>query len=102
MCVHSTVMRQTKDKTERLVVHLFSDLNTTAFHALPSDDVPLREEVVPIHNIRVTFSPAYRFRTIRLEPEGKELKIEKTPAGTSVVVPRLNVHSMVVGELEAR
>ena len=57
---------------------------------------------MPIHNIRVTFSSAYRFRSIRLEPEGKELKTEKTPTGTSVVVPRLDVHSMVVGELEAR
>ena len=55
MCVHSTLMRQTKDAADRLVVHLFSDLNTTAFHALPVDDVPLREEVVPIHDIKVSF-----------------------------------------------
>ena len=55
---------------------------------------------MPIRDIRVTFSGAYRFRSIRLEPEGKELKAEKTAGGTSVVVPRLDVHSMVVGELE--
>ena len=96
MCVHSTLMRQTKGKTERLIVHLFSDLNTTAFHALPNDDVPLREEVVPIRDIRVTFSNAYRFRKIRLEPEGKDLKVEKTPAGTSVVVPRLGHYSLML------
>ena len=101
MCVHSTLMRQTRGKTQRLIVHLFSDLNTTAFHALPNDDVPLREEVVPIHDIRVTFSNDYRFRSIRLEPEGIALKMEKTASGTSVIVPRLDVHSMVVGELEA-
>ena len=74
MCVHSTLMRQTKGKTQRLIVHLFSDLNTTAFHALPNDDVPLREEVVPIHDIRVTFSDAYRFRSIRLELWGSNRK----------------------------
>lgn len=101
MCVHATLMRQTK-AGERLIVHLFSDLNTTAFHALAKDDVPLREEVVPIHDIRVTFAPSYRFSRIHLEPEGKELAMHKTPGGgVSVVVPRLNVHSMVVGELEA-
>ena len=55
MCVHSTIMRQSKDGRDRLIVHLYSDFNTTAFHALPNDDVPLREEVVPIHDIRVTF-----------------------------------------------
>ncbi len=100
MCVHSTVMRQAKGGAERLIVHLFSDLNTTAHHALPADDVPLREEVVPIHDIRVTFDPRYRLRRVHLEPEGKDLTIKKTPEGTNVIVPRLDVHAMVVGELE--
>jgi hypothetical protein len=49
----------------------------------------------------VTFSGKYHFRKIHLEPEGKELRIEKTSAGTRVVVPRLEVHSIVVGELDS-
>jgi hypothetical protein len=96
-------MRQTKpDKEgkERLVVHLFSDLNTTAHHALPTDDVPLREEVVPIHDIRLTFDAGYRLRRVHLEPEGKDLDMQATAEGVTVIVPRLDVHSMVVGELE--
>jgi hypothetical protein len=99
MCVHSTVMRQTKDG-ERLIVHLFNDLNTTAHHALPIDDVPLREETVPIHDIAIKFDPRYRIKRVHLEPGGKELKVLKTPAGIHVLVPRLDVHSMVVTELE--
>ncbi|HJT76312.1 MAG TPA: alpha-amylase family protein [Gemmataceae bacterium] len=99
MCVHTTVMRQSKGG-ERLVVHLFSDLNTTAQHALPVDDVPLREEVVPIHDIRITFDRRYRFHRMHLEPEGKELEMRRTADGTAVKVPRLDVHAMVVGELE--
>ncbi len=100
MCVHATLMRQTTKTGQRLVLQLFSDLNTTAFHALAKDDVPLREEVVPIHDIRVTFNKDYRLRRIHWEPEGKELAMERTATGTSVVVPRLEVHSLVVGELE--
>jgi hypothetical protein len=100
MCVHSNLMRQSKDGSERLIVHLYSDLNTTAFHAMPVDDVPLREEVVPIHDIRITFAPGYRLGRVHLEPEGRDLKVESTPGGPSVVVPRLDVHAMVVGELE--
>ena len=50
MCVHATLMRQDKNG-ERLIVHLFNDANSTAHHALPVDDVPLREETVPIHDI---------------------------------------------------
>jgi hypothetical protein len=101
MCVHATVMRQSRGGGQRLIVHLFSDLNTTAHHALPVDDVPLREEVVPIPDIRVTFAPGYRFRRVHLEPEGKNLEVTTTPAGTRVTVPRLEVHTMVVAELEA-
>ena len=44
MCVHATLMRQRRDGSERLIVHLYNDINTTAFHALPASDVPLREE----------------------------------------------------------
>ncbi|MDB5349349.1 MAG: Beta-galactosidase trimerization domain protein [Planctomycetota bacterium] len=100
MCVHSPVMRQTKDGADRLIVHLFNDLNTTAHHALPNEDVPLREEVVPIHDIRVTFGPQYKLRRVHLEPGGKDLEMKATLAGTTVVVPKLDVHAMVVGELE--
>ncbi len=100
MCVHTTLMRQNEPKSGRLIVHLFNDLNSTAFHAFPNDDVPLREETVPIHDIHVTFAPHYRFRRVHLEPEGRTLDLIHTDAGSSVTVPRLDVHSMVVGELE--
>lgn len=100
MCIHATTMRQTRGANERLVVHLFNDLNTTAHHAFPNDDVPLREEVVPVHDIRVTFHPRYRLRHVHLEPEGRALRVHDTVAGATVTVPRLDVHAMVVGELE--
>ena len=99
MCVHSTLMRQSKNDGERLIVHLYSDLNTTAFHALPNDDVPLREEVVPIHDIRITFASAYQLGRVHLEPGGQDLKVASTADGSSVVVPRLDIHAMVVAEL---
>ena len=97
MCIHSTVMRQSRAGSERLIVHLFNDLNTTAHHAFPNDDVPLREEVVPIHDIRATFAPRFRFSRVHLEPEGKDLAVRNSAEGTSVVVPRLDVHSSAAG-----
>ncbi|MFN0199212.1 MAG: ThuA domain-containing protein [Planctomycetaceae bacterium] len=100
MCVHSTVMRQTKDSGTRLVVHLFNDLNTTAHHALPQDDVPLREETVPIHDISVEFLSSYRIAKVTQQPDGHELPMVPTETGVRVVVPRLEVHTMVVAELK--
>jgi hypothetical protein len=99
MCVHSTVMRQTK-AGDRLVVHLFNDLNTTAHKALPTDDVPLREEVVPIHGIAITFDARYKVREARVEPGARKLDLARAADGVRVVVPRLDVHAMVVAELE--
>jgi hypothetical protein len=98
MCVHATVMRQSTDAGARLVVHLFNDVNTTAFHALPNEDVPLREETLPIHDIRITFRPDYAITRVRLEPEGIELPVEETFGSLSIVVPRLDIHSLVVAE----
>jgi len=84
-----------------LIVHLFNDLNTTANHALPNDNVPLREETVPIHNIRIEISSRYKVSRVTLQPEGKELLPARTPDGISVIVPQLNVHTLVVVELSS-
>ncbi len=100
MCVHTNLTRQTTAKGDRLVLHLFNDLNTTATHAHPAEDVPLREELVPIHNIKVQFEPRYKVTSVRLEPMGKELPIEQTAQGAQVEVPKLDVHALVVAELE--
>lgn len=66
-----------------------------------NDDVPLREEIVPIREIAITFDPRYRFRSIRVEPEGRNLEIGQSDAGARVVVPQLEVHAIVAGELAA-
>jgi beta-galactosidase GanA len=101
MCVHTTFFRQEKPTPAshtRLVVHLYNDLNSTGGHAKPDDDVPLREEIVPIHAIRVHFS-GYHITKVHLEPEGRPLPMIRTKTGVEVVVPALEIHSMVVAEL---
>ncbi len=97
MCVHAVTTRQRKNG-ERLVVSLFNDVNTTAFHALPSDDVPLREEVLPIHDITASFT-GYDIKRAHLEPGAQALPLERDGATVRVKVPRLEVHAMVIAEL---
>lgn len=99
MCVHAVTTRQRKDG-ERLVVHLYNDVNTTAFHGLPSDDVPLREEVLPIFDIGVEFV-GYAIRGAKLQPSGSDLALERDGDRVRVRVPRLDIHAMVVAELGA-
>jgi len=73
MCVQSTFYRQGDDKGNRIIVHLFNDLNTLDGHGLPEVDVPLREETVPIHDIKVRFR-GFNVRNFHLEPEGSNFR----------------------------
>lgn len=98
MCVQATAFRQTRDG-ERLLVHLFNDVNTTAFHGLPNDDVPLREETIPIHDIDVRLR-GYRATRAHLEPEGIEVPLARENNVLTARVPRLDIHSILVVELE--
>lgn len=97
MCVHAVTVRQTK-AGERLIVHLFNDVNTTAGHGIPAEEVPLREEVLPVHDIRVTFR-GYAIKRVHLEPGMSALEMRKAEDKVEVLVPKLDVHAMVVAEL---
>jgi len=99
MCVHTSYFRQKNDGAQRLIVHLYNDLNSTANHARPDDDVPLREEIIPLSGIKVRFR-GYNLGRIHLEPGGTDLKPVQTDGGLEVTVPRLDIHSMVVAELK--
>jgi hypothetical protein len=93
-CVHATFFRQKTPNGSRLLLHLFNDVNTTAFHGLPNDDVPLREETLPIHDIRVTVR-GYEVQRAIQQPENIELPLKRTGDVMSFVVPRLDVHSVI-------
>ena len=64
----------------RVIVDLFNGVNTTAHHGHPAAEVPLREEVVPIHGIRVRFDRDVPKR-VHLEPGGLELKLDPRGKG---------------------
>jgi hypothetical protein len=100
MCVQSSVFRQKKEGAERLLVHLFNDVNTTAFHGLPENDVPLREETLPIHEIEVVLH-GYQVSEAIQQPENAVLEMRRDGDNVRVTVPRLDIHSVVVFELEA-
>jgi hypothetical protein len=98
MCVQSTVFRQEHEGRQRLLIHLFNNVNTTAFHAIPNDDVPLREETIPIHDIALSLH-GFDVKEAVIQPERKSVSIVRRDSVTSLVVPRLDVHSIVVVEL---
>lgn len=94
-CVQSTVFRQKKDGQTRLLVHLYNDVNTTAFHGLPNDDVPLREETLSIHDIRLSLR-GFHIQRATQQPEARPLTLAIEGESTVITVPRLEVHSVIV------
>ncbi len=98
MCVHAGFYRQSLTEGDRLIVHLYNNLNSSGGHAKPDDDVPLREEIVPLHGISVSFHN-YRIRRVAWQPDGVELSPDKQGAAWRVKIPPLEIHGMVVAEL---
>ncbi|MEI6914373.1 MAG: alpha-amylase family protein [Armatimonadota bacterium] len=98
MCIQSTFFRQKNETGERLVVQLFNGINSTTDHGLPDTNVPLREEIVPVHDIKVRFRNIAAKR-VHIEPEGVDLTPVTKGEWTEVAIPPLAIHSMVVIEL---
>jgi hypothetical protein len=98
MCVQTGYYLQKDREGMRIIVHLFNGMNTTANHGLPSADVPLREEVVPVHGITMRFHRS-SCRSFHCEPGGRAVKVQKMDRLTIVEVPPLETHAMVVAEL---
>jgi hypothetical protein len=58
---------------------------------------PIREEIIPLHDIRVTCRIPGLTRA-RLEPDGIALPITPIADGFEVIVPKVEMHAMVVLE----
>lgn len=95
-CVQVTFWNQETPDSEqpRRIVHFFNGLNTTANHGLPATDVPLREETVPIHGIRVHLGGCAG-RSIEVEPGPAAWKYVDD-AHTILELPPLELHQMLV------
>ncbi|MBA3483175.1 MAG: ThuA domain-containing protein [Pirellulales bacterium] len=103
----------------RIVVHLLNDASSWGRHstyqklaALPEElnrkwglpaqselrgVYPNREEVIPLTDIRVRCREPGHWR-VMLQPENMPLQVKQSGDGVEVVVPQVNMHSMVVFE----
>lgn len=81
---------------DRLVVHLLNDISSLGrSQNVRGESLYVRREVIPIHDIQITFRGPYR--RFRLVPGG-ELTPLATPNGSQVSLPPLQIHLAVVAE----
>lgn len=99
MSVQATFMEQSNPSGQRTIVHLFNATNTTAHRGLPNVEVPLREETVPIHGIRLRFR-GNAWKRFHVEPGNMAVQTIREGDETLVNLPPLEIHSMLVGERE--
>lgn len=100
MCVVAGYFSKQDKAGRRAIVHLLNDSNTTTGHGSKEEKhFAIREEVLPIHGIKVTFSGP-RPKRVALAPEGGELRIAGSGGQWQVTVPRLDLHSVVVAEYD--
>jgi hypothetical protein len=97
MCVQATYFVQPDKDTRRLVIHLFNGVNTTANHGLPAMEVPLREEVIPVHDIEVGFAKDAPKR-FHCEPGNRAVEVVRDGETATVRLPPLEIHAMLIGE----
>jgi hypothetical protein len=101
MLVQATFFEQRDADGRRAVIHLFNEVDTAAHHGKPGEDVPLREETIPIHGIRVRFDGSAPSR-FHVEPGAIEIQGRRDGDSVVVEVPPLERHAMVVAEWPAR
>lgn len=98
MCVQTTFWKQAlPGGRTRTVLHFFNGLNTTANHGLPAVDVPLREETIPIANIKVRLRDPI-VHTATIQPGHIPRPIQKDAQGTFIELPPLMIHQLLVLE----
>jgi len=92
------VQAMTHTQGKRLVVHLLNDISSIGrSQNVPGESLYERREVIPIHDITLTFRDK-NLRRFQLVPGNKKLDATDTKDGLQVTVPRLDVHCMVVAE----
>lgn len=92
------VQAMTHVQGDRLVVHLLNDISSFGRgQNVAGESLYVRREVIPIHDITVTFRDK-GLRRFLLVPGEKPLEAEPVAEGLRVTVPRLDVHCMVVAE----
>lgn len=94
----AVVQTMTHQQGNRLVVHLLNDISSFGrSQIVVGESLYIRREVLPIHDIRVTFRDP-KLQHFRLVPGDTELVPEQGEGGLTVTVPRLDIHAMVVAE----
>lgn len=100
MCVLAGFFVRDDARRRQTIVHLLNGIDSTTGHGSKQEkQFAIREEVVPIHDVHVTFD-GKRPSRVFLVPGDASLKVRRAGPGWTVTVPQLDVHAVVVAEYD--
>jgi hypothetical protein len=95
LCVQAAFY--TQENPRRTLIHLLNEVNTQANRAIPENNPPQREEIMPVHDIKIMLGdPA--IKNVLQEPGHRALQWKEKDGKFEIAVPRLDVHSIIVIE----
>jgi hypothetical protein len=97
MSVQTTFYQQPTERGKRWIVQRYNGVNTTASHGLPASEIPLREEIVPIHGIAFELTGRQPNR-VTMQPENQPVVVKSAGERHTVELPPLELHDLVVIE----
>ncbi len=82
------------EREGKRIIHLTNSPLTSLRPTVMRGRMPLVDEVVPVHDIVVSIKG--RYKNVRLEPSGLDLQPEWEDGWTTVTVPKVALHEMVI------
>jgi hypothetical protein len=95
LCVQAAFY--TQENPHRTLIHLLNEVNTQANRAIPENNPPQREEILPIHDIKITLTGPNVTSAFQ-EPGHQSLQLNKIQQKIQITVPRLDTHSIILLE----
>ncbi len=102
MCVQASFFTKEQGSSRQTIVHLLNTINSTTGNGSQQEkEYAIREEVVPIAGVRVTFAGARPERAYAV-PGRAPLALRAVPTGWEATLPELGQHAAVVAEYPVR
>jgi hypothetical protein len=98
MCVLAGYYTRGKEGHQETIIHLLNGINSTTGHGSKNEkEMAMREEVIPISGIKVSFVGATP-KGVRFQPDHVDLEVHQSDGTWSVDIPPLDLHGVVVAE----
>ena len=100
MCVAAGFFTKAEGKSRQTIVHLLNDIDSTTGHGSKEEkQFAIREEVVPIADVKVAFTGPRPSR-VYFVPGKAPIEAHSKGQAWEVTIPRLDLHGAVVAEFD--